>query len=184
MAYGVSASGSVSTSETNSSGTGSQQQQSNTRRLSREDEAYISDLMKKFGAGSNPDTASARKQAIADSSGAITDLFTQFKDTALPDILSQGQKSGGYGATATAQLSNDAFSRTVSKGAALRLGAIADYETRALSKSQVALSGLSSSLQALLQANEQSTGNTNYKTGSKSNTLDKSFTLSGSYSGY
>ena len=170
MLMGGSGSTTIATSGTTSSGSGDQKQQSNTRRLSYQDEEYISKLMKQFGGSAQADTVSARKQAIKDSNGAITDLFAQFKDTALPEILSQSQKSGGYGATATAQLSNDAFSRTVAKGAQLRLQAIGDYENRAMAKSQTALSGLSTSLQALLQANEQSTSASEYSTRAKSRT--------------
>lgn len=179
--WSVSGSTSASTSGTESSGSGNQDTRQNTRRLSLADEKYLQDLMKQFGAGSQADTGSARKQAIADSNAAITDLFTQFKNTALPDIMSQQAKTSGYGSTTTQLLANDAFSSAVSKGASLRLNAIADYENRALSKSQLALSGLSTSLQSLLQANETSTSSSEYQTRAKSRTNTLSSTISGSY---
>ncbi len=171
----------ASTSSTSSSGSGSQNQASNTRRLSLDDEEYVRELMRQYGGQATPDTALARKQAIADSTGAIENLFNEFKNSALPDIMSTQQKSGGYGATTTQLIANDAFSNVVAKGAALRLQAIGEYENRALAKSQTALSGLSTSLQSLLQANEQSTANSNYNTRANSKTDSRSITAEASF---
>lgn len=181
MVWSVSGSTTGSYSGTESNGNGTQVNQSNTRRLSVQDEKYLQDLMRQFGAGSQADTAGAKKQAIADSAGAINDLFTQFKNTALPDIMSNQAKTSGYGATTTQLLANDAFSSAVNKGAQLRLATIADYENRALEKSKVALGGLSTSLQSLLAANEVTNEAGQYTTNARSRTTNISHTASGSF---
>lgn len=183
MTIGLDMGGSTTTktSITNSSGSGSQNQNSNTRRLSVDDELYIKDLMKAFGGRTNADLGSARQQAMTDTQGAVSDLFKQFKDTALPNILSAQQRTGGYGATTAQMLSDDAFARTVSSAAGLQLNAINQYETMALNKSQQALSGLSTSLQTLLQANETTTAESSFKSRAKSRTdsMENNFHMDG-----
>lgn len=172
--------GSTSDSWTSSTASGKQSSNSNTRRLSAEDESYVKDLLRSFSAGSKTDTGAARKQAIEDTKTSINDLFNQYKDTALPQILSSQNKSGGYSATTTQMLSNDAFARTVAAAGQVQLNAINQYETNALNKSQLALSGLSTSLQALLQANETNTAESAFK--SKANSATHTYKVNGGFS--
>ena len=161
---------SVSTSNTSSSGSGSQTQRSNTRRLSIEDELYVKELLKSFGSNTKVDLAGARKQALADTKTSVDALFSQYKETALPQIMTAQQRTGGYGSTTAAQLSNDAFARTITQAGQLQLNAVNQYETNALNRSAQALSGFSTSLQALLQANESTTADSAFTSKSKSNT--------------
>ena len=177
MAWNVS--GGHSISQTNSSGSGSQDESATTRRLSVDDEMYMKDLLRSFGAATTPDLKSARQNAIKDSEGAITDIFNQFKDFALPEIMTKQQQSGGYGGSTTQLLANDAGARAVAQGAAVRLNAINQYENTALSRSQQALSGMSTSLQALLSAQETSSKTSAYKTKAKSTTLEQHSEASG-----
>lgn len=170
----------VSTSTTNSSASGNQSSLENTRRLSSDDEAYVKDLLKVFGSGAKVDLSAARKNAIADTKLSVESLFSQYKDTALPQIMTAQQRTGGYGSTTAQALSNDAFAKTVGQAGQLQLNAINQYETNALNKSQQALSGFSTSLQALLQANETKTAASAFSSKSKSTT--NSASVSGNFS--
>lgn len=163
-----------SVSSTSSSSSGGQTQTSNTRRLNVEDEAYVKELLKVFGSGAKVDLSAARKNAIADTKLSVESLFNQFKETALPQIMTAQQRSGGYGSTTAAQLSNDAFARTVGQAGQLQLNAINQYETNALNKSAQALSGFSTSLQALLQANESTSAESAFNSKAKSTTKSAS----------
>ncbi len=153
---------------TRSTGSGSQQEQSSTRRLGVNDEQYVRQLLRQFGDSTTPDLKKARTNAIADSAGAIDQIMQQYKDVAIPEILTKQQQSGGYGGTTTQMLANDAGSRAVAQGAALRLQAINNYETTELDRSKTALGGLSTSLNALLAAQEQSSKSGTYSTKSAS----------------
>ncbi len=164
------ASGGWSTATTNSSGSGNQQESSTTRRLSVDDELYMKNLLRTFSGNTTADLKGARENAIKDSAGAVTDIMNQFKDFALPEIMTKQQQSGGYGGSTTQLLTNDAGARAVAAGATVRLNAINQYENTALARSQQALSGMSTSLQALLAANEQTTKASAFSTKAKSRT--------------
>lgn len=166
--FGFSAQSDTSHTDAKSMGSGSEKV--NTRRLSVEDEEFTKELLRSFGANTNVDLAGARKQAIEDTQSSIAALFTQFKDTALPQIAGAEKRTGGYNTTTGEQLTNDAFARTLSQAAGLQLNAVNQYETAALNKSQQALSGFSTSLQALLQANEQQNTDSMFTTRSTSTT--------------
>lgn len=169
----------ASTAKTTSKSNGSQEEKANTRRLSVEDEMYVKDLLKAFGSNTKVDLAAARKNALTDTKASVEALFNQYKETALPQIMSAQQKTGGYGSTTATALSNDAFARTVANAGALQLQAVGQYETNALNRSQQALSGLSTSLQALLQANETSTAESAFKSSARSTTT--AVKIAGSY---
>lgn len=170
-----SASASASTTGTDTSG--SSTEKSNIRRLNEGDEAFVSQLMRNFSAGTDANLTSARKNAIKDVKGSVTQLFSEFSNTVLPQIMTQQNKSGGYNSSTTQLLTNDAFARTVAQGASLTMNAVAQYENAALAKSAQALQGLGTSLDALLQASQ--TGNVS--TDSKSKSRSTTFSASGSY---
>ena len=73
--------------------------------------------------------AYSKSAAIADSQGAIAELFRQYRNDSLPAIYQQQSNSGGYNSTTGQLLANDAFASTVSKGAALQLDTIQKYRT-------------------------------------------------------
>lgn len=68
-----------------------------------------------------------KDQAILDSKGAIDNLFTQYKQEALPSIVAQGAQGGVYNSTALQGLADNAFAATVAKGAEVQQQTIKDY---------------------------------------------------------
>ena len=68
-----------------------------------------------------------KNQAIMDSKGAIDNLFTKYKQEALPQIVAQGAQGGVYNSTALQGLADNAFAATVAKGAELQQQTIKDY---------------------------------------------------------
>lgn len=161
----------ASYSQTNSSSSGSSKENSSLRRLNAQDEEFVRNLMRQFSAGSNADTGTARQQAIRDVQGNVNQLFTQFRETALPQIMTKQNRTGGYNSSTAQLLSNDAFSRTVAQGSALTMNAIQQYEQTALNKAAMNLQGFQSSLQALLQAQQTSQTDTSSQAKSKSSTV-------------
>lgn len=166
------ASAGVSTTGTTSSG--SSTEKSNIRRLSEADEAFVSNLMKNFSSGATADLGKARATALKDVKGSVNQLFSEFSNTVLPQIMTQQNRTGGYGSTTSQLLTNDAFARTVAQGAALTLNAVTQYENVALAKSAQALQGLGTSLDALLQASQTGTVATDSKSKSRSTTFEAS----------
>jgi hypothetical protein len=160
----------ASFSTTSSDSSGSSRESGSIRRLGAQDEEFVRNLMRQFSAGTTADTGTARKQAIRDVQGNINQLFTQFRETALPQIMTRQNRTGGYNSTTAQLLSNDAYARTVAQGSAMTMDAINNYEQTALAKSQQALSGFSSSLQALLQAQQTSDSSASSQTKTKSST--------------
>lgn len=162
---------SVSASQTTSSSSGNSSESANLRRLSVEDEEYVRELMRSFSAGTTADTATARQNAIQDVQGSIEQIFTQMRESSLPQIMSAQTKTGGYNSSTAQLMANDAFSRAVAQGAALTTDAISRYETTALNKAGIAMQGLQSSLSALLQAQQTSQTDSSFSTRSKSSTV-------------
>lgn len=158
--------GSAGVSTTGTTSSGSSTEKSNIRRLSEADEAFVSNLMRNFSAGTDADLAGARSRALKDVKGSVNQLFSEFSNTVLPQIMTQQNKTGGYNSSTSQLLTNDAFARTVAQGAALTLNAVSQYENAALAKSAQALQGLGTSLDALLQASQ--TGNVATDSSSKS----------------
>lgn len=70
-----------------------------------------------------------KNQAIIDSKGAIENVFRQYKQEALPQIVAQGAQGGVYNSTALQGLADNAFAATVAKGAELQQQTIKDYAT-------------------------------------------------------
>lgn len=170
----------IGISQTTASSSGTKREESATRRLTAKDEAFVQELMRAFGSKTTADTAGARKNAIKDTKGIVDELFRSYKEQALPEIMSKQQQSGGYGATTTQMLGNDAYARTVNQAAATQLNAISAYEATELNRSQLALQGLSTSLQSLIAAREDTTASGAFSTKSKSTT--KSLNQSGEFS--
>lgn len=68
-----------------------------------------------------------KSAAISDSMGAIANLFTQYQNTALPQIYQSEAGSGGYNSTTGQLLANDAFASAINKAAELQLNTIQKY---------------------------------------------------------
>lgn len=66
--------------------------------------------------------ADSAAEARASAGGAIENLFTQYSEQVLPDILSGQSSAGAYGSTGAQFTANDAFARTVAQAAELELG--------------------------------------------------------------
>ena len=170
-------SASASTSTTGTTSSGSSTEKSNIRRLSEADEAFVSNLMKNFSSGGTADLGTARKNALADVKGSVNQLFAEFSNTVLPQIMTQQNKTGGYNSSTSQLLTNDAFARTVAQGASLTMNAVSQYENAALAKSAQALQGFGTSLDALLQASQ--TGNV--QTDSRSKSRSTTFSAAGGF---
>lgn len=70
-----------------------------------------------------------KANAIADSQGAIQNIFDEFSKTALPSIYQSEVGSGGYNGTTSQLMANDAFAQTTNKAAALMMDTIMKYRT-------------------------------------------------------
>lgn len=68
-----------------------------------------------------------KQSAVADSQGAVAEIFNQFKKSALPDIYQAQVSSGGYNSSTGQLLANDAFATANSKAAGLVLDTIMKY---------------------------------------------------------
>jgi hypothetical protein len=165
--FGVSASAST----TNTSSSGSSAENSKVRRLSEADEAFVSNLMRNFSAGGEADLKGARANALKDVKGSINNLFSEFSNTVLPQIMTQQNRTGGYNSSTSQLLTNDAFARTVAQGASLTMDAVSRYENAALAKSAQALQGFGTSLDALLNASQTSSTTLDSKSKSRSTTF-------------
>lgn len=82
-------------------------------------------LLGKTTAG--PDAAFSKEAAQADSRATVEQIFKDFKQSTLPNILSLQGQSGTYSNTAVAGLANDAYAQTVGKAGALVLDTISKY---------------------------------------------------------
>ena len=165
---------SASVAQTNSSSSGQSSENSSVRKLNTADEEFVRNLVRGFSGGTTADLAGARKQAISDVQGSIQNIFAEFSQTALPQIMTQQNRTGGYNSSTAQLLTNDAFARTVAKGSELTLSAINQYENAALAKSGQALQGLGTSLETLLQAAQESKTDTKSSSKSKSTTVNAS----------
>lgn len=96
----------------------------------------------------------SNQQARVDTQGAITNIFNQFRESALPEIFSGMNSSGAYNSTSSQLMSNDAFSRATNQAAELELGVASSYIGQRMSNREM----LMNQFAQLLQANLQSTG--------------------------
>jgi len=169
MGFGASASASQST--TTSSSSGNESSSANSRRLDVAQENELKKLLTKFGLGMGAEDAQYSKgAAIADASGMINELFEQYRNTDLPQILSAQGQSGGFSSSGAQLLVNDAYARTVSKGAGVIAQNIANYEGIQQAQKAGATTSFASILQGLLGAKESSSASSAFSTKSKSKT--------------
>lgn len=182
MTWSVSGSLTHSKSKSNTTSSGSESTRSSTRRLDTAQEQELKNLLTQFGLDMQTDDAQFGKNAaIADASGLLNDLFTQYRENELPQILGAQGQSGAYGSTGAQILSNDAYARTVNKGAATILGNVQNYAAIQQGQRQNNIAAFSSVLEGLLGAKENTSVDSLFKTTSKTNSSGWSHNVSGKY---
>lgn len=115
-------------------------------------------LLGKVGAGA--DGAFSKESALKDVSGVVQGIFSEFRDTTLPQLFDASGSAGVFNSTALQRMADNAFGQAVGKAAGVTLDAIKSYAGIEQAQQGQQLEGL---LQALgLQSNayktESSTG--------------------------
>src|SRR5690606_27778248 len=98
--------------------------------------------------------AISNARAEADTAGAISNIFRQYQESALPEIFVGEIRGGAYSGTSAQLLANDAFSRAVNQSAELQLGVASSY----IAQNLQARDQLMNQFAQLLQANLQQSG--------------------------
>lgn len=68
-----------------------------------------------------------KQQAITDSTGLINQIFQNYREQNLPQILSTQNRAGGYDSSGTQLLADDAFARTEAQGLSAITDTISKY---------------------------------------------------------
>lgn len=164
-----SAGGSYSQSSSTSSSTGRERTSTQTRRLSDQQYMELSSTLRQLqGNVEDEDIAYSKDQAIKDSKGLIDNIFAEYRDQDLPQILEKQGSTGAYSSTGTQLLANDAYARTTAKASSAVLGAIASYADIQNQKRATSTNALSSVLSGLLAAREDTNTQSVFSTSSKS----------------
>lgn len=87
-------------------------------------DAFTQQLAAKQGTGG---TGYSKQDAITDVAGTIKNIFSQYREQELPQIIGQMGLAGAYNNTSAQFLANDAFAEAVAKGANATVSAIKDY---------------------------------------------------------
>lgn len=143
-----------SRSKSSSKSTSTERGTQTTKRLNVADQTGLRELIDMFSAELQSEGPFTRDAALTDVAGMVQNLFTKYREQAVPQIMSQQQQTGGFGQSTTQMLANDAFSRTVAEGTGLQLGAVQAYEGMQNARRQTSLGGLGTNLEALLKAFE------------------------------
>lgn len=104
------------------------------------------------------------------SADAINNIFTQYRETALPQIMAGQTATGAYGSTSAQLMANDAFSRATAQGAELSLGLGSNMVNQQLQNQQMNLNQFAQLLQANIQQFQQRDINSTTKTSGTSTT--------------
>jgi hypothetical protein len=176
--------GSVTASQTSTSGKASGSESTNTgvRVLDNAQEEELKGLLTQFGLGATGPDKFSRANALRDINGNVKQLFTDYSEQVVPKILEQQQGTGGYSGSGAQLLSNDAFARTVAQAATLQQGAVKDYAAMSDSSRTLNLQGLSTTLQGLLGAKKNTTEDSNFSSNNSSKSTGLSTKVSGGYS--
>lgn len=168
-----------SSSSTSSKSSGSESGLQETVRLDDGGISFLDELYKLFGQRATKEGEFTREKAIEDTEGTVNQLFQQFAETMVPDILSSQAQTGGYSGTTAQQLSNDAFARTLREGAALRLQTIGNYAQINQQQQALDVESMAQALQARLQAREQTSLESKFK--SRTSSRGSSFGIGGKF---
>jgi hypothetical protein len=170
--FGFSLGGGKEKSKSSTSGTENLDQ--TITRLNAEDQNMVRDMIATFTRQQGEGDAFTRERALQDVRGRVEGLFTQYREQAIPEIMSAQNRVGGYASTTGQRLANDAFARTVAEGAKLELEATKTYADIASMIRQVAQQGQGLGLEALLQSEEKTkaTSKVKSKTSGKSSGMN------------
>jgi hypothetical protein len=157
---------------------GNEASKQTTQRLSDSNIADLSALLKTIQGNITGSKEFTREAAIQDSAGIVKELFAQYSQQALPQIISKASQSGAYNSTAAQLLADNAFAETISKSAQVRTNAIAQYAQADATKQQVQTQTLGTILQSLLQAKETTNLDTVLNSVTNSNFTGKTTNLS------
>lgn len=136
----------------NSSGTsvstGTSSSDTTSVKMDEESKAALDALMQQLSATVAQGTGDkySKETAVKDSADVVKQLFTQYSESTLPEILSAQAESGMYSSTAAKQLSNDAFARTTAQAASVVSDNIIKYAQLGQDESQQGLDALISVL--------------------------------------
>lgn len=189
MVWSVSGGSKYTSSESNtrSSSEGSESSTTSTRRLSDGQVAELSRTMSRLQRDVDQfDKAYSKQAAIQDSKGLVADIFKQYRETDLPNILQAQSNAGAYSNTGSQLLANDAFARTTSAASSAVLQAIQSYAGIQAERRNVSSQALSTVLSGLLAAREDTTASSMFNTSSKSKTkaTTQQHAIKTSYTGY
>lgn len=183
MAWGIKGSSSFSNSSTTSNTTGRERSSTQTKRLTDAQYMELSRTMRELqGDVESEDIAYSKDQAVKDSKGLVDNIFAEYRDQDLPQILEKQGATGAYSSTGTQLLANDAYARTTAKASSAVLGAIASYADIQNQKRATSTNALSSVLSGLLASREDTTTQSVFSTSSKSKSKGQTHKISGSYS--
>lgn len=108
---------------------------------------------------------SANTRAAGDTANAVSNIFKQYSETALPSIFGAQSGAGAYGGSSTQLMANDAFARTVNQSAELQLGVASSYIGQSLQARDLLLQQFSQLLQGNLAGNNSTS---NFSVGNSS----------------
>jgi hypothetical protein len=150
-----------------------------TQRLNDRDQFNLRSLIDMFSGELQSDGPFTREAALADISGMVDNLFRNYRESTVPQIMTQQQQTGGFGQSTAQLMANDAFARTVAEGAGLQFGAVTGYEQLQNQRRQTSLSGLGTNLEALLRSLETTSIDTTVE--SKTRGKSSSMSLGGGF---
>lgn len=99
----------------------------------------------------------SKADAINDVSGVVSNIFKQFKETTLPNILGVQGAAGAYNSTSAQLLADNAYGQAVAQSSDTVLKAIADYAGIETSKQNAFMSSLLGALQLQGEATKTAT---------------------------
>jgi hypothetical protein len=163
-----------SSSDTSSRGSGTERSTTSTRRLGDQQYRELSATMRRLQADLDEYSPEYSKEAaVKDTKGLVESIFTQYRESDLPNILQQQGQSGAYSSTGTQLLANDAFARANTQASSAVLQAIGTYAGIQNERRSVSSSALSNVLSGLLAAREDVTQESAYSTVSSSKAKGK-----------
>ena len=180
---GVEGSSTFTNSSTKSSSTGKERTNTSVKRLSDEQYMELSRTLREMqGQVEEEDAAFSKGQAIKDSKGLVDNIFAEYRDQDLPQILEKQGATGAYSSTGTQLLANDAYARTTAKASSAVLGAIASYADIQNQKRNTSANALSSVLSGLLAAREDTATTSVFSTDSRSKSKGQTHKVSAGFS--
>lgn len=120
-------------------------------------DSLVGGLMGKVTAGGNP--MFSKESAIKDSQGFVDNIFKQFKETTLPQILATGNTAGVYNASGVQALADNAYGQAVGQAASVTLDAIKSYAGLDETQQQINLSALMQAFGLEAQATQKTSTN-------------------------